>query len=232
MDATALYYAQRENILCKWTGEEWIQINAQPTLDALAADIYNSTLAITNGLEVKTSFRDPNDYTDVLVGKMKLVSADSSSLKITGTNNIHGEPTITFTPASLVYGISTGVEEDRLQAGVVNLTITQTKTGTDADGNEVNESVTQTIPVRGSGISVSEENGQLVLLNAGGVETITNRFANNGTFNTTFVLSDGTALASNNLTPKIQYGTNEEAVFAAGTAVLNVYTKSEVDARI
>lgn len=24
LDSTALYYASRENILCKWTGEDWI----------------------------------------------------------------------------------------------------------------------------------------------------------------------------------------------------------------
>lgn len=124
LDSTALYYASRENILCKWTGTDWIQINSQPTLDALVEDIYNSTTAVTNGLEVTTAFRDPDDYSTLISGKLKLVSANPSELKITGVNNIHGEPTITFTPSSLVYGITTSVENDRTQTNVVNLVIT------------------------------------------------------------------------------------------------------------
>lgn len=232
LDSTALYYASRENILCKWTGEDWIQINSQPTLSALVQDIYNSTSAVTGGLEVTSAFRNPDDFSTELSSKLKLISANPSALKITGTNNIHGEPTITFTPASIVYGLSTAVENDRINNGVVNLLITQTRTGTDADGNEVNTSETRTIPIVGSGITVLEENGQLVLQNSGGVESITNVFSSTGAFTTRFSLSDGSAISAPSITPKIQYGENEEAVFASGVAVLDVYTKGEVNARI
>lgn len=69
--------------------------------------------------------------------------------------------------------------------------------------------------------------------NAGGIDSITNAFSSSGAFTTNLILSDDTVVAASSITPKIKYGdSQEEAVFASGVAILDVYTKSEVNSRI
>ena len=241
LDTTALYYAARENILCKWTGNAnaqnggWIQVNPQSTFDQLVQDIYNTTSVVTGGIELNTGFRSHTDNSNILTGKVKITSADPDILKVSAQNN-NGEPTIILTPEDIVYNMSLSVSQGNAQSNTMNLNLTYTKTGTDAQGNTVNDSHTTTLPIRGSGITLSESNGTLILTGSGGgasgIDSIANAFSAAGALTTTITLVDDQNIISTGITPTIQYGTNSTAVFASGTAVLDVYTKTEVDNQI
>ena len=239
LDTTALYYAARENILCKWTGNAnavnggWIQVNPQSTFDELVQDIYNTTSVVTGGVELTTGFRSHVDNSNILSGKVKITSSDSDILAVTAQNN-NGEPTIILTPQDIVYNMSLAVSPASGQTNTMNLVLTYTETGTDAQGVAVNTAHTATLPIRGSGITLSESNGVLVLSGSGaaGIDSLVNAFGSNGAFTTTINTLDGAVISSTGITPTISYGTNSTAVFASGTAVLDVYTKTEVDDRI
>lgn len=237
LDTSALYYAAFENILCKYTGNPnaanggWVQINAPQTLADLVHDIYSSASAITGGVQVTTQFRDPSDYSALLTGYLKFVSASTDKLAISFTNN-NGTPTLTFTPEALVRSFSTSITTDANNAAITNLNFIHTVTGTDASGQSVSTTETDTIPVQGSGINIYESNGVLMFENEGGISTIALAFAQNGGLRADITTTSGDTISSTPITPTIQYGTNTTAVFANGVAVLDVYTKSQVDAAI
>ena len=54
--STVLYYAQAENILCKWTGTAWTQIN--PDTICKVTNVAQTTSAIIGGVSVTTSVTD------------------------------------------------------------------------------------------------------------------------------------------------------------------------------
>lgn len=235
LDTSALYYAQAENILCKWTGvttgpnHGWIQINAQSTLAELAVDIYNSVTSITNGVQIHSGIRD-GDYLETISGNIQLVSADSAKLAITGAAGQNGVPIITLTPEAIVYDFDTEITTVN---GNPNLSFTFSKTGTTAGGSTVNDVDTINIPLRGDGVSVYESNGTLVIESDANIQSVTNAFSAAGVFTTTLIDGNSSQIVSNTVTPTIRYGqTTQDAVFASGVAILDVYTKNEVDTKI
>ena len=227
LDRTALYYASAENILCKWNGTTWTQINAQPTLDQLAYDVYNSITTVTGGVNLKTAFRNPDDYTDLIAGNVKFTSSDTTKLAISGVDTSNGVPSIVLTPEAIVYGLGISISTSN---NLTNVTFNHTKTGTDASGQTVNTSTPTTLAIEGIGVTVYESNGHLVISNDGGINAVDTSFDANGQFIVDVTLSGGSVESSDPITPTIQYGdTTQTAVFASGVAVLNVYTKTEVD---
>lgn len=236
LDVTALYYAQEENILCKWTGDDtadyggWVQINAQSTIRELIKTITTVTTAVTNGTKVTANLLNQSDAVE-RSGDITFLSGNSNKLKITGTTT-SGKATVTFTPESIVENASIGVVTTN---GETNLVLTNLKTGTDANGTAVNTSSSVSLPIIGSGVDVSEDNGALVITNLGGIKSngLSNSFDAQGNYKIVIETTNNTTIQSANLMPKIRYGqTAVDAVFANGIAVLDIYTKTEVDDKI
>lgn len=250
LDTTALYYAAQENILCKYTGDPagadggWVQINAQSNLAGILTAVINSTTAIagTNnvgaGTAVQTDYKDKNSVT-ARTSTVNYVSGNEY-INVAGSSNAQtGVATVTITPEHIVESASINAAEDQNNAGDVKLIITNSKTGTTAQGTAVNNSTESFITLRGNGIALAENNGILTFTNEGGVVSVNNAFDSNGKFETVVTLTTGDTVRSNTvspataLTPTIRYGqVTSDAVFANGVAVLDIYTKSEVDTKI
>ena len=189
LDKTALYYAEEENILCKWTGDAsapasgWVQINAQKTISELVRSIGTVTSAITNGTKVTTQLRNASG-TPQVSGEVSYVSGNNK-LVISGSTS-NGKATVTFTPESIVENASISVAVDQV-TGEAKLVLTNIKSGTAADGTAVNTSSTVELPIIGNAIQVSEDNGALVLTNLGGIKNngISSAFDANGNYRIT-----------------------------------------------
>lgn len=216
-----LYYCLAENILCTPYGvgaaRDWKQINKQKTLSetigtmtftaATATDGANMTIKMTSGGETKAASLGVVGGTNVKVG----VAADKVTI---------GAKDTTVTGA-----ISVGARE----AGGAVITLTNTTGGTAADGTALSGSATGgTIGIVGTGAKVSQADN---VITVNGKVTVANAFAENGAFTTKVTHADNSTATSTAITPKVKYGTNgaKEAVFASGTATLDVYSKGEVD---
>ena len=84
LSTTALYYAIAENILCKFNGTSWIQINAQKTVSQLIGALtiaVASTVANTSA-KVTSTIVDTN-ATEVVHGDFTITSLDTDSLVVT-----------------------------------------------------------------------------------------------------------------------------------------------------
>lgn len=248
LDRSALYYAVAENILCKYTGDPdgpdggWVQINAQSSLSGIIRAVVNTTTAVSGdangtgaGTTVETQYKDKN-LTTARTSNVSYV-AGNGHISISGSANAQtGAATVTITPESIVESASLSASNDQNMPGDVKLVVTNTKTGTSAQGNAINTSSDSYITLRGSGISISESSGVLTFTNDGGVVRVNNSFDANGEFQTGVVLNTGSTIYSNAtspLVPTIRYGqVTSDAVFANGVAVLDIYTKSEVDTKI
>ena len=244
LDTQALYYVTDGNMLIKWTGNPndsnggWVQINSQTALSSLIGSVKTAGSAVTGGVSVTQTIRDT--ATNIVAqSNLNFISADSDKLKITSamdTNNNYA--ILTFTPDSIVENAAISVSNDNSNQNTAILTITNNKTGTNAQGTSVSTTGTSsTLSITGSGISVVEDNGVLVLTNQGGVTAVNEAFDANGVLTVSATLNTGDTVApttGHTVTPTITYGNTgaSSAVFANGTAALSVYTKSEVDTKI
>ena len=89
---TALYYAEQENILGKWTGTQWKQINAQKTLEQMLSSMsYNVTTGGGTTATIKLRVTG-TDNIDKWASNLtyKIASLDSDSLKITSSTDASG----------------------------------------------------------------------------------------------------------------------------------------------
>ena len=244
LDTQALYYITDGNMLIKWTGNPndatggWVQINSQSSLTSLIGSVKTSGSAVTNGVSVTQTIRDTSTAI-VAQSNLNFVSADATKLKITSAMDTNNDYAIlTFTPDSIVENAAISIANDNVNENTAILTITNNKTGTDANGSSVSTTGTSsTLSITGSGITVVEDNGKLVLTNQGGVTSVAESFDSSGALSVNVSLNTGDTIsptAQNKVTPTITYGDTgtSSAVFANGTAALSVYTKSEVDTKI
>lgn len=220
-----LYYCLAENILCTpygtGAGRDWKQINKQKTLSETigtmtftatgAADGANMTIKMTSGGETK----------------------DASLSVVNGTNtkvsvNDSGKVTIGAKDTTITGAIATSARE----AGGVAITLTNTTGGTNADGTALSGTATGgTVGITGSGVKVSQASNVITI---DGKMTVANEFAENGAFKTTLTHANGDVASSTGITPEIKYGADgsKKAVFASGSATLDIYSKGEVDTAI
>ena len=243
LDTQALYYITSGNMLIKWTGDPtdehggWVQINSPATLANLIGSIKTSASSITGGASLTETFRD--DHNNIVSSpSANFTSANTDLLKITPSHDANGNYGIlTFTPASIVENAAISVADGQT-SGTAVLTITNNKTGTDANGTAISTTGTSsTLTIAGNGIMVEEDNGQLLLTNSGGVTAVSQSFNAQGKLTTNISLNTGDTVSNSTngyITPTITYGQNgaSSAVFASGTAALSVYTQSEVDTKI
>lgn len=249
LSTTALYYATSENILAKWNGTTWTQINPQKTLDQLLTNI-SDTVALSNNTATITT----HIYTgtgasqvDLLQTNHALTTADANAIKLT----VNGS-TITMRGRNVQNEVSPVIASATNGA---TITLRNAYTGIDSDGNAV---------------STTQDNSFSLLHNSsGGVKVTTNAAAGTVTLDADYRIAGGTTDSAHALvlgltninggtsvipdeskvkiTPTITVGddttttvnatigysaTTQTAKAATINFALPVYTKAQVDSKI
>lgn len=212
-----IYYWQNQNVLAICNDPvngTWVQLNPDTYLTAANG----TTIALTNGTNTVT---------------INHAVTDSKGHSASGSFQISGGSNVQVSSSNGVITISATDTND-------NTTYTL---GTDTNAAEGTVTLTPSSGAQqsitfapGPGISVSSDNaGTITIGNASGAQGIrgvSNAFASNGAFVTTLE-GVSTNMNSAAVTPTIVYGgttaTSATAVFASGTATLDVYTTAEVD---
>ncbi len=207
-------------------------LNAAATIDSI----------ITSYMTEAASSGDTTTVTSNLTGSstksadIKFISDDTAQLVISGTTTTVG----TQTTANVTFHLSevkTTAEISAQQSGNnVQLFVKNRDQGNDASGTAVNQLDTGTSVTlkAGTGVTLTTSNGDITITSGGGVQSISNAYDSSGNFVTTVTQLNGTNVASTAISPTITYGQSggSSVKFLNGTATLQVYTKSEVDAKI
>lgn len=149
LSTSALYYATTDNILAKWTGTTWIQINAQKTLDDYIYEIIHSVSLSSDTATVGLAFKNDDGVT-LKTTDFKLETADNAALKIA----IDASNRKVILRGSNVTG-AVGVAV----AANGTISFSNVYTGTDSSGNAVNTTTNgpsiQITHVNASGVKVT-----------------------------------------------------------------------------
>lgn len=225
------YYLDTENILAiRKANGTWEQINPDHVLNPTASSIAVTTQqnATTNKDESTVRLRVVDTAQNAVDKSFTLIAGSNIHLSSNNTDiTISADNDTTNT----TYTLGTA---NNPSAGTITLTDSNTTPGVD------------TITLTGSGsVSVSSDaNGGITINGAPGIQGVSNSFDKNGEFVTTIGLTTGSPKVSTGIIPTIEYGYSQDAkasaVFATDendnsappTAVLNVYTKDEVDSAI
>lgn len=230
-----VYYWKDQNILAIYnaTAGTWTQINPDTYLQSNNQNITLSdgTNAVQLDIEVRDTNRANGYGGNVSQGTFTLAGGSNVTLSRSGTTITISS---TDTNDNATYTLSSTTS-----SGSAGGILTLNGSGTGATNTSV--------ALKGSGsVSVrSDGSGEITIAGSGGVTAIEHASDGSGGIQTTLTTSDG-PLDSNIITPIIYYGgtTNTaatSAIFAAGTAsnnntpieaVLDVYTKAQVDALI
>ena len=212
-----IYYWSDRNILAICddpAAGEWTQLNPDTSLVANANNI-----TLTNGTNQIN---------------LALLVQDSKGTQSRGAFSIAGGTNVTVSQADGVITISSTDTNDNATytlgttasatSGIVKLA------GAGVGGTD--SSIT--LSGDGSAIEVSSDAaGNITISGTGGLLAMSTTYNPAGGFQINYTTTDG-ATATAAITPTITYGENNatSAVFASGTAALDVYTKAEVDAAI
>lgn len=207
-------------------------LNAVQTID----NIINSYMTEAATTDATTTVTSKLTGSSVKSADIKFISEDTAQLVMSGTTTTVGSQTtgnITFTLSK----VKTTAEIFAEQNGAdTKLIIKNRDKGVNASGTNVDtlETTGTSVTLKaGTGVTLSTQNGVVTITSGGGVQSISNAFDANGQFVTTVTQLDTTQVASTAITPQITYGNTPTSVqFLNGTATLQVYTKSEVDAKI
>lgn len=216
-----LYYCLAENILCTPYGvgaaRDWKQINKQKTLSETIGTMSFTAAAATDGANMTIKMTSGGETKEASLGV-----AGGENVKVSVADK---KVTIGAKDTTVTGAIAVGARE----AGGAAITLTNTTGGTAADGTALSGTAAGgTIGITGSGAKVSQADN---VITVDGKVTVANAFAENGAFTTKVTHADNSTATSTAITPKVKYGTDgaKEAVFASGTATLDVYSKGEVD---
>lgn len=199
------------------TKPAWIQINPDSFYQ-----LTSSEAAIAVGTKSNKKI-----VVSTTVGEEKKGNAPGSAHTVTGSFTLEEGTNVTLTPTGNVIKIDAVDSKYDLT------------TNTNANKGEVvleGPDDDDTVYFTGSnGIKVSSDNAGNVSIIGDMSVTAANAFAANGDFTTSISVNNGDAVASTPITPIIEYGNGdvkEQAKFESGTAVLDIYTKDEVDDKI
>lgn len=222
----ALYYAVAENILCRYNGTSWVQINSQKKLAELITSISTSYSAASNvgTATIKLSSSDGTSKE----GTIKVSSGNTNTTTVT-SNTTNG---LVIKSANTIKSASASLASNKL-------TLTETTSGYGADGTTLSGSATvYTLEFKNNGGTVisSTETGTAGVVNINAKpKSITPNFNASGAFGISYKAADDSTVSSTTVTPtiKIGKGTQVQATFVNGTAdIKGVYTAAEVDAAI
>lgn len=220
------------NILCVYTSTGWHQINADHRIDPVLQNTTVSTISGGGGVFIESTVQD-NDNTspNQSIGSFKIVGEGNISVSRDSTDQT--KVIISSPPGSdTQYDLTSGNTQ-----GNDGATITL------ADRNTGNAHEEDTITITGDGnhISVSESNGTITITGPNEDATSNLSFNANGVLSARTDIDGNTGLTSGtNVTPTISFGHDDansgaqttSAVFASGTAVLDVYTAAQTEAKI
>lgn len=211
-----IYYMEDSNMLIIYQGEnKWAQINPDTRLLSDNA-IIGVAAGTANNVVIAAEIRDDaTNNAHVASGDFSLVGGANVTLSASGN-------TITITAQNdndnTTYTIGT---ENDPNTGIITLT---PSVGT-----------AQHVTIRGDGnVDVSSDGAGIITISgAAGINGISNSLNGNGQLVTSLEMADGNDLESAPIIPTITYGASgTNAVFADGTARLQVYTITETNALI
>ena len=217
LQAGDMYYWENQNVLaiCKNpTAGTWVQLNPDTKLSASnnAINVSDSSGTVTIAMAVSdTATNSASGNFSIQGGNNVTVSRSGNTITIESQND-NDNTTYTL-----------GTTEDAT-AGVISLT--------PSTGAKQNITI-----AAGSGMAVTSNGTGTITIGtasgAQGIKGVSNAFGPNGAFITTLE-GVSTDINSDAVTPIIAYGTgySTTAVFASGTAQLDVYTKGQVDDKI
>lgn len=224
---SALYYAVAENILCRYNGTSWVQINSQKKLAELIKTISTAYVASSNIGTATMTFTGADGSKKE--GTVKVSSGNANTVTVT-SNATNG---LVINAADTVKSTSASMASNKL-------TVTETTSGYGANGVALAESskTAYTLEFKnGGGVTLtSAQTGTDASVTINAKPTaITPSFNASGVFGIEYSGADGSKVSSATLTPtiKIGKGTQVQATFANGVAnFTGVYTAAEVDAAI
>lgn len=164
------------------------------------------------------------------VGEEKKGNAPGSAHTVTGSFTLEEGTNVTLTPTGNVIKIDAVDSKYDLKTNT-----NASKGEVVLDGPDASTNDDKVYFTGSNGIKVSSDNAGNVSIVGDMSVTAANAFASNGDFTTSISVNGGNAVASTPVTPTIEYGNGavkEQAKFKSGTAVLDVYTKDEVDDKI
>lgn len=212
------YYLKNSNILCVWSGDGWVQINADTTL---ASNEQNVTISskTNNTVDISSSVLDTKSNESK--GNFSLVEGNNITLTPDTANN---KITVEAKDTTHTLGVEDGAKlilTNNLDANdkdTVIFTAADTETGKKY-GNLTSKTTTDGIEYT---LDVKRQSPTGVTLSNGATSGFEIEITN--------PLDDN---ISSSIDPVISYGaTPVDAKFIAGKATLDVYTKTETDAAI
>lgn len=227
-NTAALYYVHDGNMLLKSNGptaDNWAQLNAQQTITDLIGGLQATVEVDSNVATITTNVLSNLNTATGQSAIIKMASADNEALNITtGENSViqlRGKNVDTVAKMAV-----------SSEAGGVVVAINTEVDGTAADGSTIDNDIAGgSVRFEGfDGTTVSYEDGK-ILIGGGSVTSVEHGFDENGEYTFSVTAPSGKKTSAG-VTPTIKYGTNEQAVFANGEAVLSVYSKSETDTAI
>ena len=242
IEAGQFYYVSGENILCIYNGAKWVQINPDTNTYIDSRSITSSTSSITeNGTTYEFAV-----VTDIIEDVIESGGTTQDNNKFTSKFAVDGRNGVNVSVSTFTDGTKTYPRLVISQAEQV-FTATAAGDGINAtiklsDGNKDTEfglegSDNVLISAGSSANKIKIEAINSTMDSASGA-SVTNAFDANGGFTTTVKDSDGQSAKSTAITPKISYGPQEDgttsasATFKNGNAVLDVYTKGQIDSKL
>lgn len=231
LSTTALYYATEENILCKWTGSAWKQINSQKGLAQL---IQNMIYMLNDVAAGANDHGGVSSNLRIYQNATTYKEADAP-LKFVGVGGVY----ITKGTSQINIGASDTVDTAKVATtaitGGVQIAVTTDRSGVNADGTAIStlNVAGGSFNLKGGGGVQVTKNGDDVTISGGAITDISQTYTSSGEHQ--IIVTDGAGTKTAKYTPEIEYGagtTKSTAKFISGKASLSIYTKDEVDNKI
>lgn len=241
---SALYYAKQENILGKWDGTSWTQINAPTTFSQIISDMgYNVTVGSGTTATIKLDVKNASNisqFADKLTYKIQ--SADNSVLRLSSSTDGQSpaHTVINMRVKDLTDHAELGTADSTYNTNEAVINIFNYATGTDSSGTTVskpaNLAAASTIKIKGDGLVYAQANATTGVITLKSDLVFAQSFDASGNLNTT--VTNGVSnlpVANLSVTPTLTYGKSgakTNAKFISGVADLDVYTTAQTDSEI
>lgn len=225
----ALYYVANDNILCRWNGSTWVQINKQSQIADILKGLKATVTAANDVATVTHQALKPTGTEATGFGTsatMKIKSGNSNAIKVTA----EGTDTVVITGADVDHSLAVGTSDSTSGA---NIDFTLSKTGTGADGKPVNETEENHVEIAagGAAIRVAQADKKITITGAK-LNTSTAAFDADGNLTVSVKDNFGNATTNTGVAPTITYGNGKTAKFVNGQAALDVYDKDQIAEQI
>lgn len=213
------YYVTNGNIFAFYNGSDWVQINPDKFYTLVESSTALTT-SVTNGVAT-VGFSIADTAGKAVSGNFKIKSgSDNVSIEKDGD----AISIAVAAPDTVDFSIATKQENaDNTATIVLNKQI-----GSQAATED------STITLKGNSFVTVDSDASGITINAKDqtIAAVANGFDAKGAFKTT-ISQNGSEIASNEVTPIVKIGTNDEEIkFLNGEADLSVYTMTEIDNKL